>query len=238
VSAAHHENATLVSRERVSSSLYVLELKPDAPLMHRAGQFLELALPRPDASWLTRHYSIASAPGAPTLQLYLSAGEDDLTNVWPKPGERLWISPDVGGVLELAARQVEASTLALQPVMLATGTGIAPFLSMLRAGLGEGHTLTLIHGVRHGRDLTFASEIRSLMNSSGNYIPVTSQEAGPELSGHVQDALVPATFAKLTGQSLSPNTHALLLCGNPHMVRDIVTHYGPLGYTLLFDRTW
>jgi len=214
-------NAVVRGFTRVGNNLFVLQLEPQAQPRFRAGQYIEVAFPRPGENWLNRHYSIASPPNAPLLQLYVSGGDDDVAEVWPKLGEPLWIAGEGLGLLSIDAINPERL-----PVMVSTGTGIAPFLSMLRSKPPA--RAVLLHGVRHRADLTFSEELSTLPGL--RYIPVTSREPAPDggISGHVQDALA--------SLGLSPESSELLLCGNPQMIRDIAVRLAQ--FTLHYDRYW
>lgn len=60
-----------------------------------------------------------------------------------KPGDAVWVSEPGGSFIGTADPSV----------WIATGTGIAPFYSMLRSGMGENKTL--LHGVRHADQFYF-----------------------------------------------------------------------------------
>ena len=99
------------------------------------------------------------------------------------------------------------------PVFVATGTGVAPFVSMARAGVKD---FVLLHGVRRSLDLYYEPLFRK---SAALYVPCLSA---------VQDARegVPDAFAgRVTGylaNHLTSGTYDFYLCGNEEMIRNVI----------------
>jgi benzoate/toluate 1,2-dioxygenase reductase component len=83
-------------------------------------------------------------------------------------------------------------------VLAATGTGVAPFLSMVRAGL---RGFTLLHGVSGVEDLCFAGEIRA---AARLLVPCVS----------------PMRVTLWAAENLPRAEYDLYLCGNRDMIRD------------------
>jgi len=95
------------------------------------------------------------------------------------------------------------------PVFVATGTGIAPFCSMVRSGVTG---FTLLHGVDNPRDLYYQAELEAAAN---RYIPCISREnqpAGASFNGRVTDYL---------RQHLPPAPYDFYLCGRREMIREV-----------------
>jgi benzoate/toluate 1,2-dioxygenase reductase subunit len=94
------------------------------------------------------------------------------------------------------------------PIFVATGTGIAPFVSMSRAGL---RGFILLHGARSARELHYEAFFRSV---SGSYIPCITQSSEREdfFHGRVTDYL----------NSMMPRKdYDFYLCGRAEMIRDV-----------------
>src|SRR5271154_3250045 len=108
---------------------------------------------------ITRAYSIASAPSETNrFELCLNLVHEGLLSprlFEMKPGETVEIRPPLGMfVLRNPPRDV---------VLIATGTGIAPFRSMLKAGLSEtSQAFTLVFGVRHESHLMYREELEEM----------------------------------------------------------------------------
>src|SRR5690606_9895727 len=133
--------------------------------------FFQLGLDR-DGERLRRSYSAASAPGAP-LEFYLTNVEGgaltpplfELT-----PGDRLWIETTPRGFFTL--RHVPPTE---RLWMIATGTGLGPFISMLRTPETWAHAreFVIVHGVRSPDQLAYRLELEALTESRPlRYVPM------------------------------------------------------------------
>ncbi len=259
-------NATLVRREDVTDTLSIVWVRPDSgrlPPFH-PGQFIRLGVPkrtdpdrptRPGRVRLTRRaYSIASAPHeTEALEFFvvrIDAGE--LTpRLWAiEAGGRLWMDGEAKGEFSLEAAPPEADV-----VMVATGTGVAPFISMLRTFRGQGRwrRFVLIHGVRFAADLGYRAELEAACRTDPTvrYIPLVTREPEgspwPGLRGRVQTALEPAVYERLVGAPLDPIRCHVFLCGNPDMIdtvepllaaRGFVTDARDRRGNVHFERYW
>lgn len=85
-------------------------------------------------------------------------------------------------------------------VWAATGVGIAPFLSMVRAGATG---FTLLHGVRRSSDLFHRDELEA---AAARYVPCIS----------------PTRVTGWAGENLLPGRYEFSLCGNRQMIRDFI----------------
>jgi len=185
-----------------------------------AGQFLRLGLVEEDRL-VSRAYSVASAPGAP-LEFYVALVPGGaLTPALHAlgPGDALAVSARPAGHFTLE-RVPDAPALWL----IATGTGLAPYLSMLRAGelWDRWGRVVLVHGARMHADLAYGEEIRQIRETHGlRYLPVVSRE--PPGQG-VLGGRIPQRVAELeaaAGVALAPETSHVLLCGNPAMIEEM-----------------
>ena len=99
------------------------------------------------------------------------------------------------------------------PVFVATGTGVAPFVSMARAGVKD---FILLHGVRRLLDLYYEPVFRK---SARLYVPCLSALKDPREGG-------PGAFAgRVTAylaNHLTPWAYDFYLCGNGDMIRDVI----------------
>jgi len=128
-----------------------------APLLFEAGQWVSLVLPLGEGE-LRRAYSITSAPdGSPRFELAV-------THVTGGPGSAYLHQLQPGAVLTAVGPQgffTRPLEHAHPSLFVATGTGVAPFRSMLRAALAEGTAATpvwLLFGVRFEEDLLYREE--------------------------------------------------------------------------------
>lgn len=187
------------------------------------GQFVRLALPeQPD---LARSYSLSSAPGQPLETFLVEVPGGELT---PKlfalaPGEEVLVDTVPQGHFVLG-RVPPAPEVWL----IATGTGLGPYVSMLRAESiwTRTETLVVVHGVRERTHLAYREELTARAAELGRdlrWISVVSREDPPPtgVSGRITTALESGLLEARADLSLSPSRSHVLLCGNPGLIRDL-----------------
>lgn len=191
-----------------------------APPRFQPGQFVRLALDL-GGERVARSYSLSSAPGAP-LETFLT--EVPTGRLTPalfqlEPGATVLLDPTPQGHFVLE-RVPSADTLWL----VATGTGLGPYVSMLRAGhlWSQFRQVVVVHGVRHRAHLAYQAEFLSAARDL-RWIPVVSREAPPPggCAGRIPEALHSGALEHAAGVPLTPATSHVLLCGNPAMVADL-----------------
>src|SRR6185436_13250809 len=143
-------------------------LRIEAPrLSFEAGQFVRIALEEE----LARPFSFVNPPQDPVLEFYgIVVPEGPLSPRLEKlrAGERLLVATNPAGFLVLA-EVPDAETLWL----VSTGTGIAPFLSILRTDTSRFKNVVLVHAARYARELTYPEVIRG---TRARYVTVVSRE--------------------------------------------------------------
>jgi CDP-4-dehydro-6-deoxyglucose reductase len=133
------------------------------PMTFVAGQWVSALLDTSDAlGVMKRSYSIASAPDdSPRFEIAVTRVKDG-------PGSNLLHALEPGAVLPFVGPQGfftrPKGARALPSLMIATGTGVTPMRSMLRAAVasGERAPIWLILGVRYEEDLLYGDELRAL----------------------------------------------------------------------------
>jgi ferredoxin--NADP+ reductase len=229
-------NATLVHRIDLSGRVALLRIRPDAQPLSPfiPGQFVQIGLPMempsrdgtspPRVRILKRSYSIASDPGEAgeyELCVALVQGGKLTPELWKLPvGGKLWVDEKPMGHFTLVGIPAEKTLLCIS-----TGTGLAPFVSMLRESrrTGSARRFIILHGVRECADLCYREELeqRRKLEFSTTYIPVVSREEWPGLRGRLQSVLEDEGLRRKFGIELDPaRTHALL-CGNPDMIVEV-----------------
>jgi ferredoxin--NADP+ reductase len=213
-----------------SEGLFTLRLQSE-PVSFAPGQFVNLALTI-DGELVRRSYSLASAPGDP-LELYLVRVEGGaLTPALSEleVGDELFVDDKAQGFFTL-----DHVPQARDGWLVSTGTGLAPFLSMIRSGAvwQRFERIVVVHGVRLCQHLGYREELERRAAQSPDamrYVPLVSRENTREtLSGRVTDALVDGRLEKLAGSSLDPDQVHVMLCGNPEMVKDMSALLGERG---------
>ena len=245
-------NATIVRREAITDDLCVIRVRPDAGVPDfKPGQYATLGvLPDPDSEQaqkkglgklILRPYSISSSPlDKDAIEFYLALVPDGqfTPRLWNVPeGGRLYMAPKCKGRFTLDGVPADRDL-----VTISTGTGLAPFVSMLKTyrDTGRWRRFVVIHGTRLSADLGYRHELEELAASDPSlvYIPTCSREPEPEreehwfgLRGRVNVAVEHHTFNELTGTPLSPETCHVFLCGNPAMIDEMTGLLVEQGFT-------
>jgi len=198
----------------------LFSLRVEAPrIRYQAGQFVRIALEEE----LARPFSFVNPPQDPVLEFYgIVVPEGPLSPRLEKlrAGERLLVATNPAGFLVLA-EVPDAETLWL----VSTGTGIAPFLSILRteAPWRRFPRVVLVHAVRYARELAYRETIGEILRSHHNvfqYVTFVSREPAPgSLAGRIPAALRDGRLETAAGVKIDQRSH-VMLCGNPEMLKD------------------
>ncbi len=212
---------TVVERKRWTERLHSLRL--DAPVEpFQAGQFNRLALDI-DGERVGRPYSYVNAPGQSPLDFYfITVPDGPLSNRLAalNPGDRVQLMSRAQGFFTLSELP-DAHILWL----MATGTAIGPYLSMLRTETPwqRFERIVLIHAVRQAEELTYRDVIDGFRDFGRQFqfVPFVSRERHPgAMSGRVPAAIGDGSLERRVDLPLSADAAQVMLCGNPDMVRD------------------
>ncbi len=240
-------NAVLTQRIEVAPGLLILRVAPDGWELpeFEAGQYTVLALPGsaprcdgadPDAEpvlpgkLIKRAYSIASASlQRQYLEFYVTLVHSGALT--PRlfalgVGDRLWLGRKITGVFTLDSVPSDQNLL-----LLSTGTGIAPYMSMIRSVLATdtGRRFAVVHGARHSWDLGYQGELLTLerMCPWFDYLPIISRPKEEPIRwggrvGYCQDVWSDKIIHELWDKSPSPEDTHVFLCGNPAMLEEML----------------
>jgi benzoate/toluate 1,2-dioxygenase reductase subunit len=193
-----HFSALLIARKWLTKNSIELRLERPAGFAFKPGQRIRIY-----HADLKRDYSLASGPEDPELQLVI--------RVFPEGRVSTFLSTaEIGSPLSFYGPMGYFVYRPSQrtPVFVATGTGVAPFLSMCRAGVSG---FLCLHGANTNADLLYAAELEK---QAARYVPCISGSADPGgryFAGRVTDYL---------GGSLAAGAYDFYLCGHQEMVRD------------------
>jgi ferredoxin--NADP+ reductase len=207
----------VVENRHWTDTLFSLRVE-GAPLGFRAGQFVRIALDI-ERQRVARAFSFVNPPDDPVLEFYgVIVPEGPLSPRLARlnPGDALYVAANPAGFLVLS-EVPDAETLWL----ISTGTGLAPFLSILRTPepWKRFKKVVVVHAVRYARELAY----RDLIQKTGaRYVTFVSREAAPgSLAGRIPAAIADGRLEAAAGVALrSENAHAML-CGNPQMLKDV-----------------
>jgi ferredoxin/flavodoxin---NADP+ reductase len=197
----------------------------------KPGQFMNLGLHLP-AGFVSRSYSLASAPGEPLEVLLARVGEGALTPALfdLRPGAAVTLDPKPQGFFTFDYVPPHRELW-----LLATGTGLGPFLSMLRSGAAfeRAERVVLVHGARRAAELANRAELEELVSRRGaafRYVPTLSQEPEAAVAQGRLTALFRAGELEARAETrLAPETAHVMLCGNPAMIDEVVALLGERG---------
>lgn len=147
----------VVGKRRWTEQLFSLQVAAEVTPFY-AGQFTKLALDI-NGEVVGRPYSFVNAPGEKSLEFYFIQVPKGLLSqrlATLEVGDAVWVSPRPSGFLTLA-EVPESKHLWL----LSTGTGIGPFLSILKteAPWQRFERIILVHAVRHAEELAYGETI-------------------------------------------------------------------------------
>ena len=201
----------------------LFSLKVDADIPFEAGQFAKLAL-EVDGEMIARPYSFVNAPDErPNEFYYVTLPEGPLTPRLCRlgAGDRVWLAPRPAGFLALSEVPQGKNLW-----MISTGTGIGPFLSILKteAPWTRFGQVVLVHAVRRGEELTHRETIAALLRRRGEQLRTVSfvsrEAAVGAMPGRVPAAIEDGRLENAAGVVLSAEKSQVMICGNPEMVKD------------------
>lgn len=236
-------NATLVERRDVTASLARFFVLPDREpwSSFEPGQFTNLGSldsepPDSTAKLVRRAYSLASIPGARPLEFYVRrvlGGNLSERLFALRPGARLWLDDRVYGRLTCEPLPPERAAL-----FVASGTGVAPFVAMLRAyaHARRWSRAVLVESVREATEFGYREELEALVREDRGFTWLPTVTRGSEHDGwtgrrgRIQTWLEPSSFAASTGVALRPDALHAFLCGNPEMIAEVGGRLAELGF--------
>ncbi len=219
--AARIAEARILWRHDWAPHLFSFRVERPAGLAFVPGQFVRLGLEGADGAMVWRAYSIASPPSSPWLEFYsIVVPDGPFTQPLSRrgPGDAIVLDRTVYGFLR-TDRFSDGDDLWL----LATGTGIAPFVSIL--GDDAVHrrfaTIVVAHSVQREGELAYRADIETCARTSRGrlrYLPiVTRAPRGPRLGALLDDGQLEGR----AGATLDAARSRLMICGNPSMIKDV-----------------
>jgi ferredoxin-NADP reductase len=230
--------AVLTERRDVTEDLWVIRLEPEeGPFRFKPGQYCTLGL-----NGIERAYSIASAPHEPFLEIFVELVPDgELTPLMHKMeiGDAMSIRPRPKGLFTLEER-------VHHHFMVATVTGVAPSISMLRSfhmeGL-QGHRFYVLLGASYQDELTYGQELSDLAITHPElleFVPTVSRpneerNAGWQGAKGRVNAIVDEYLEKF---DLPQDDTMVYTCGHPGMIEDVRRRVVPEGWMFKEERFW
>jgi len=222
----------LLEVQTLTSNLFTLRTTRDPGFRFTAGQFARLGVRKPSGCIVWRAYSMVSAPHDEFLDFFsIVVPDGEFTSELSRlsVGDELLVEKQAFGFLTLD-RFPDGRDLWL----LATGTGIAPFLSILQdfEAWQRFERIVLVYSVRQQRELAYQQLIADLprreylegLGDKLTYVPVVTREQVPgALHGRITQLIETGELERAAGLALSPEHSRIMLCGNPQMIEDTRT---------------
>lgn len=188
-----------------------------------AGQFTKLGLEKNGVK-VQRAYSYVNSPSNKDLEFYLIMVPEGKLS--PRlhaiqPGEHLMITKDSVGYFI-----IDNIPPCQHLWMLATGTALGPYLSILEHGTGltKFNYIVLIHAVRFAKDLNYLPYMLKLQkryNGMLRILTIVSREKlHGSLNGRIPNLIADGSLESSIGLSFHTKSSHVMLCGNPQMVID------------------
>ena len=226
-SAEKFTRQTLLDVKPLTPSLFTLRTTRDPGFRFRAGQFARLGVTKADGSVVWRAYSMVSSPYDEFLEFFsivVPGGEftSELSRLGV--GDTLLVDRQAFGYLTLD-RFVDGRDLWL----LSTGTGVAPFLSILQdfEVWEKFERIILVYSVREARELAYQELIAELVQRDYlaeyahkfRYIATVTREEHPgALNGRITTLIESGELERAAGMALTAEHSRVMLCGNPQTV--------------------
>ncbi len=204
---------------------YLTALIIDADLGgYEAGQFVRIGLPDGD-DVLARPYSLVNTPEENYLEVYFNIVEEGPLS--PRlfaleAGDDVLVADNPSGFLTVS-EVPEAKHL----WMIATGTGIGPFLSILKSRpvWQRFEKVVLCYSVSYAGELAYQGVIDSVVSAQPEafaYVPIVTRESHPgALGSRVPLLMADGSLEAHTAVEISAQDSHFMMCGSSAMITDV-----------------
>ena len=221
----------VVNVKHWTESLYSVSVSaPEVKFV--AGQYTKLSLSLKNEE-VARPYSFVNSPDEEYLEFYsVSVPNGPLSSAMQtlKKGDSIKVGPRGNGFLIL-----EEIPHVENIWMLATGTAIGPYLSILKTkdSWDKFKKVVLVHAVKYKKELTYQDTINTLKEEYKDrfiYISYVSREDSEySLKGRIPKDISNGVLEKKADLKMkSDNTH-VMICGNPEMLKDTTVELKKIG---------
>ena len=248
-------SATVVDKKTWTEGLFTLRIATNEVEPFLSGQFLHLGLYPPghegdDSKIINRPYSVAS-PHGKELEFFIVLVEDgELTpHLWNlENGDDILVGQKAAGSFTLK-KSPPSEVLWL----VATGTGLAPYIAMLRTNepWENFDKICVVHGVRQFSDLAYTEELLALESKyPGKFKMIqslTREVANGTLNGRIPGLFENGEIESASGFQCRSDNSTVMLCGNPAMLdtmeeilgkREMKRHRSKSPGQIVLERYW
>ncbi|HVI51638.1 MAG TPA: ferredoxin--NADP reductase [Candidatus Sulfotelmatobacter sp.] len=231
---------TVLETHHWTENLFTLKLTRDPGFRFESGQFAMIGL-KVDGKPLMRAYSMASASYEEHLEfLSIKVPNGPLTSRLQhvKPGDKILVNRKTTGTL-IADNLLPGGK---RLYLLSTGTGLAPFLSIIKdpTVYERFDEIILTHTCRHKAELVYQDLITAdlleneffgdLAREKLTYYPSVTREDFKN-KGRITDLIRNGKlFADLKRPAFDKDSDRVMICGNPHMMTEVAEYLDGLGW--------
>ena len=191
---------------------------------YESGQFVRIGL-QDGEDVIARPYSLVNTPQESHLEVYFNIVEEGPLS--PRlfaleTGDDVLVSSNPSGFLTVSEIP-ECKHL----WMIATGTGIGPFLSILKsdAAWQKFEKIMLCYSVSYAEELGYREIIDQVASSHGEqfqFVPIVTREKKPETFGkRITSLMQDGSLEQHTGLSINAENSHVMMCGSSNMITDV-----------------
>lgn len=227
----------VVANKHRTQNLFSLKIEADlAPF--EAGQYTSIGVDV-DGERVAQPYSILSAPLERPIEFFFYTqldGQLSARLARLQVGDSVWVQQLAEGSFTL--KQVPPGK---DLWLLATGTGVAPFLSIIKSTevWDKFEHVVLVYAVRQWDDIAYSELIEDTKVQYGDrftFVPFVSREkVEGTIHGHIPASISNGTIERVAGRDLSLKNSQFMLCGNPGMVQDALNALEQRGFVRSVD---
>lgn len=248
-------NATVTLRADLAPDTMALRVKLDGEAFpFEAGQYTVLGLLRssprtgeaaaespemmakPADHMIRRAYSITSNSADDELEFVVTlvrSGGLSPRLFALREGSRIYVHGAAQGIFTLDASSGNRDLL-----LVATGSALAPYLSMIRTSFSETEEIkyVVVHAAGTSRDLAFRTQMEEMAAATDRltYIPtVTRPDLDPDwdgLTAPVEQLLADGEIEDAVGMPVAPEHYDVFLSGAPDMIKTVTAALGEAGF--------
>jgi len=204
---------------------YLTSLIIDVPLTgYEAGQFVRIGLTDGEEV-VARPYSLVNTPGEALLEVYFNLVEEGPLSprlFELKAGDEVLVADNPSGFLTVSEIP-QCNDL----WMIATGTGIGPFLAILKSETAwqKFDRVILCYSVSYAEELAYQDVIEQVALTQADkfcYVPIVTRETFADgLRKRVPALMQDASLEQYTGADINAENSHVMMCGSSNMITDV-----------------
>ncbi len=215
--------ASIHEKKQWNGRLFSLQIKVDFPVF-KPGQFARVALDI-DGERIARPYSLVTTPDEPFLEIYFNVVPEGPLS--PKlatleKGDKIFVTDAANGFMI-----IDEVPACKHLWMMATGTGLGPFLSILKSAppWQRFEKMVLAYSVRDASELSYQPLIQQLQQQHPDqfiFVPfITREKVAGVINERIPGSLESGEFEARTGITINTEDSHVMMCGNSAMIGSV-----------------